>query len=101
MISASQASSPLSMAAVRQSASIPRREDIRSRKDSALASLTREMAADFGPLGAGRGRDRRPVGHEWLPLAKLADFPLSPSGLGPVIARFLSAGSATYLGDVH
>lgn len=57
--------------------------------------------ADFGPLGAGRGRDRRQVGHEWLPLAKLADFPLSPSGLGPVIARFLSAGSATYLGDVH
>jgi len=57
--------------------------------------------ADFGPIGEGRERDRRQVGFEWLPLAKLADFPLSPPGLGEVIGRFLASGGATYLGDVH
>jgi hypothetical protein len=57
--------------------------------------------ADFGPIGEGRERDRRQVGFEWLPLAKLGDFPLSPPGLGEVIGRFLAAGGATYLGDVH
>jgi len=57
--------------------------------------------ADFSPIGAGREKDRRQVGHEWLPLAKLAEFPLSPRGLGEVLARFLRDGSAAYLGDVH
>ena len=57
--------------------------------------------ADFGPIGEGRERDRRQVGFEWLPLAKLGDFPLSPPGLGEVIGRFLASGGATYLGDVH
>ena len=57
--------------------------------------------ADFGPIGEGRERDRRQVGFEWLPLAKLADFPLSPPGLGEVIGRFLDSGGAIYLGDVH
>jgi hypothetical protein len=41
------------------------------------------------------------VGFEWLPLARLADYPLSPKGLGEVIAKALQDGSATYLGDVH
>ena len=57
--------------------------------------------ADFAPIGAGREKDRRQVGYEWLPLAKLADFPLSPRGLDEVLARFLRDGAATYLGDVH
>lgn len=57
--------------------------------------------ADFAPLGAGRERDRRQVGHEWIPLDRLADFPLSPKGLGEVLAKALRDGSATYLGDIH
>jgi ADP-ribose pyrophosphatase YjhB (NUDIX family) len=57
--------------------------------------------ADYSALGRGRGKDRRQVGFEWLPLAKLADFPLSPPGLGEVLARHFRDGAATYLGDVH
>lgn len=57
--------------------------------------------ADFAPIGAGRERDRRQVGFAWLPLARLEDFPLSPKGLGSVIAKALQDGSATYLGDIH
>lgn len=56
---------------------------------------------DFSPIGGGRERDRRQVGFEWVPLAKLAEYPLSPKGLGEVLARALRDGSATYLGDVH
>ena len=56
---------------------------------------------DFSPIGAGQERDRRQVGFEWLPLANLADYPLSPKGLGGVIAKALKDGAATYLGDIH
>jgi len=56
---------------------------------------------DFAPIGQGRGKDRRQVGFEWLPLAKLGDSPLSPQGLGEVIGQFRRTGLATYLGDVH
>jgi 8-oxo-dGTP pyrophosphatase MutT (NUDIX family) len=56
---------------------------------------------DFSPIGEGKGHDRRQVGFEWLPLAQLADYPLSPRGLGEVIAKALQEGSATYLGDVY
>lgn len=59
------------------------------------------LCDDLGPIGEGRGRDRRQVGFEWLPLARLADYPLSPKGLGEVIAKALQDGKATYLGDVH
>jgi hypothetical protein len=34
-------------------------------------------------------------------LEKLADYPLSPHGLGAIIAQSLQDGSARYLGDVH
>ena len=57
--------------------------------------------ADFSPIGAGRERDRRQVGFEWIPLGKLADYPLSPKGLGEVLAKALRDGSASYLGDIH
>jgi 8-oxo-dGTP pyrophosphatase MutT (NUDIX family) len=56
---------------------------------------------DFAPIGAGQERDRRQVGFEWLPLARLADYPLSPKGLGEVIPKALQSGAATYLGDIH
>lgn len=56
---------------------------------------------DFSPIGGGRTTDRRQVGFEWIPLAKLADSPLSPQGLHAIIARFLRDGAASYLGDVH
>jgi 8-oxo-dGTP pyrophosphatase MutT (NUDIX family) len=59
------------------------------------------LCDDLTPIGEGRERDRRQVGFEWLPLARLADYPLSPKGLGEVIAKALRDGSATYLGDVH
>jgi 8-oxo-dGTP pyrophosphatase MutT (NUDIX family) len=59
------------------------------------------LCEDLAPIGEGRERDRRQVGFEWLPLARLADYPLSPKGLGEVIAKALKDGSATYLGDVH
>jgi 8-oxo-dGTP pyrophosphatase MutT (NUDIX family) len=57
--------------------------------------------ADFSPIGEGRERDRRQVGFEWLPLARLADYPLSPKGLGAIIPKALQSGAATYLGDIH
>jgi 8-oxo-dGTP pyrophosphatase MutT (NUDIX family) len=56
---------------------------------------------DFSPIGGGRTTDRRQVGFEWIPLEKLADYPLSPQGLGAIIAKFLQDGAASYLGDVH
>ena len=56
---------------------------------------------DFSPIGGGRTTDRRQVGFEWIPLGKLADYPLSPQGLGAIIAKSLQDGSASYLGDVH
>ena len=56
---------------------------------------------DFAPIGEGQERDRRQVGFEWLPLARLEEFPLSPKGLGPIIAKAIKDGSATYLGDIH
>ncbi len=56
---------------------------------------------DFSPIGEGRERDRRQVGFEWLPLARLADYPLSPQGLGLIIPKALQSGAATYLGDIH
>lgn len=59
------------------------------------------LCDDLAPIGEGRERDRRQVGFEWLPLARLAEYPLSPRGLGEVIAKSLQAGSATYLGDVY
>jgi len=59
------------------------------------------LCEDLSPIGEGRERDRRQVGFEWLPLARLADYPLSPKGLGEVIAKAMKDGSATYLGDVH
>ena len=59
------------------------------------------LCEDLSPIGEGQERDRRQVGFEWLPLTRLADYPLSPKGLGEVIAKALQDGSATYLGDVH
>ena len=56
---------------------------------------------DFSPIGGGRTTDRRQVGFEWIPLEKLADYPLSPQGLGAIIAQFRQDGAASYLGDVH
>jgi len=56
---------------------------------------------DFSPLGAGTLPDPRQVGYAWLPLDKLADFPLSPKGLESVLASALRGGGATYLGDIH
>lgn len=56
---------------------------------------------DFSPIGGGRTTDRRQIGFEWIPLGKLADYPLSPQGLGAIIKQSLQDGSARYLGDVH
>lgn len=56
---------------------------------------------DFSPIGGGRTTDRRQIGFEWIPLEKLADYPLSPQGLGAIIKQSLQDGSARYLGDVH
>ncbi|MCX6918233.1 MAG: NUDIX domain-containing protein [Verrucomicrobia bacterium] len=56
---------------------------------------------DFSPIGGGLTTDRRQIGFEWIPLEKLADYPLSPQGLGAIIAQSLQDGSARYLGDVH
>lgn len=56
---------------------------------------------DFSSLGAGQGQDRRQVGFLWLPLDKIAEYPLSPPGLREIIKQNLQGGAARYLGDVH
>ncbi len=57
--------------------------------------------ADLSPIGAGKETDRRQVGFVWLPLDKLADYPLSPPGLAEVIRSTRESGAARYLGDIH
>jgi 8-oxo-dGTP pyrophosphatase MutT (NUDIX family) len=66
-----------------------------------VEAVFRCRCADLSPIGEGKERDRRQVGFEWIPLARIAEYPLSPKGLGEVIAKALRDGSATYLGDVH
>lgn len=66
-----------------------------------VEAVFRCACTDFSPIGAGQTQDRRQVGYEWIPLANLADYPLSPQGLGSIIAKFLSDGASSYLGDVH
>jgi 8-oxo-dGTP pyrophosphatase MutT (NUDIX family) len=57
--------------------------------------------SDFSPIGEGKEMDRRQIGFVWLPLDKLADYPLSPPGLSEVIRTSRNGGAARYLGDVH
>jgi 8-oxo-dGTP diphosphatase len=57
--------------------------------------------ADLSLIGAGKEIDRRQVGFIWLPLDKLADYPLSPPGLAEVIRSTRESGAARYLGDIH
>ena len=57
--------------------------------------------SDFSPIGEGKEMDRRQVGFTWLPVDKLADFPLSPPGLSELIRSARGGGAPRYLGDIH
>ena len=66
-----------------------------------VEAVFRCTCEDFSPIGEGQTQDRRQIGYEWIPLANSADYPLSPQGLGVIIAKFLADGASSYLGDVH
>ena len=57
--------------------------------------------SDFSSIGEGKEVDRRQVGFTWLPIDRLADYPLSPPGLSAVLQAEQGSGSTRYLGDIH